>query len=235
MIVGTIGRASPPAFKEARMKLQLYFAPIACSMVPYINLTEAGADFEVLPVNMGRGQHNSPEYLKLNPKHKVPVLVVDGEPLTENVAINIWIARNFPAARLLPADPKQEIKAISLLAWCASGIHPALTPNNNPKRYCDMPGSEESVKQCAQKLLDENFTVADGLLEGREWFFDHFTAADSYFFWTFIRATRFDLKYLDLNRFTHCMAHLERMKQRPSVRKLLAFEKQTQEAFAKAA
>ena len=217
------------------MKLQLYYAPVACSMVPYINLTEAGADFEVIPVNMGKAQQMSPEYLKLNPKHKVPVLLIDGEPLTENVAINTFIARQFPKARLLPADPRQEIKAISLMAWCASGIHPALTPNNSPKRYCDMPGSDESVKQCAQKLLDENFTIADNLLAGREYFFDHYTAPDAYFFWTFIRATRFDLKYLDLNKFRNCMAFLERMKQRPSVQKLLAFEKQTQEAFAKAA
>jgi glutathione S-transferase len=217
------------------MKLQLYYAPVACSMVPYINLTEAGADFDVIPVNMGKGQQNSPEYLKLNPKHKVPVLVIDGQPLTENVAINVWIARNFPKAKLLPSDPMQEIKAISLMAWCASGIHPALTPNNNQKRYCDMPGSEESVKQCAQKLLVENFSVAEDLLKGREYFFDHFTAPDSYFFWTFIRATRFELKYMDLRKFTNCWSHLERMKQRPSVQKMLAFEKQTQEALAKAA
>jgi glutathione S-transferase len=217
------------------MKLTLYYAPVACSMVPYINLTEAGADFSVERVNMGKGQQNSPEYLKVNPKHKVPVLLIDGEPLTENVAINTWIARTFPKAKLLPADPMKEIKAISLMAWCASAIHPALTPNNNQKRYCDMPGSEESVKQCAQKLLDEHFTIADRLLAGREWFFDHFTAVDSYFFWTFIRATRFDLKYLDLNKFKNCMAHFERMKQRASVKKLLDFEKQVQGEFAKAA
>jgi glutathione S-transferase len=214
------------------MKLQLYYAPVACSMVPYINLTEAGADFDVVPVDMGKGRQRTPEYLRLNPKHKVPVLVIDGEPLTENVAINVWIARSFPQAKLLPAD---EPKAISLMAWCASGIHPALTPNNSPRRFCDMPGSEESVKQCAQQLLNEHFTLADGLLAGREWFFEHFTAADSYFFWTFIRAMRFELKYLDLSKFGNCMAHLARMKRRPSVQKLLAFEKQTQEAFANAA
>ena len=98
-----------------------------------------------------------------------------------------------------------------------------------------MPGSEESVKQCAQKLLDENFTIADAMLAGREWFFDHYTAVDAYFFWTFIRATRFELKYMDLGKFKNCHAHLERMKQRASVQKLLAFEKATQEAFAKAA
>ena len=174
------------------MTLQLYYTPVACSMVPYINLTEAQADFEVMPLNFSKGEHMSPEYLRLNPKHRVPVLMIDGEPLTENVAINLWIARTFPQAKLLPIDPKQEIKAISLMAWCASGIHPALTPNALPKRFCDAPDSEESVKQCAQKLLAEHFGIADSLLAGREWFFDHYTAPDAYFFWTFLRALRFD-------------------------------------------
>jgi glutathione S-transferase len=217
------------------MTLQLYYTPVACSMIPYINLTEAGADFEVMPINFSKGEHMSPEYLRLNPKHRVPVLMIDGEPLTENVAINLWIARTFPQAKLLPIDPKQEIKAISLMAWCASGIHPALTPNALPKRFCDAPDSEESVKQCAQKLLAEHFGIADTLLAGREWFFDHYTAPDAYFFWTFLRALRFDVKYLDLSKFQNCHAHLNRMKQRPSVEKLLAFEKQIQETFAKAA
>jgi glutathione S-transferase len=126
------------------------------------------------------------------------------------------------------------MKAISLLAWCASGIHPALTPNALPKRYCDLPGSEDNVKACAQRLLDESFGIADRLLAGRTWFFDHYTAVDAYFFWTFLRATRFGLQHLDLAKFEGCQAHLARMKERPSVQKLLAFEKQTQEAFARA-
>jgi glutathione S-transferase len=217
------------------MKLQLYYAPVACSMVPYINLTEAQAEFEVIPLNFAKGQHMSPEFLWVNPKHRVPVLMIDGEPLTENVAINLWIARTFPKAKLLPMDSKQEFKAISLLAWCASGIHPALTPNALPKRFCETPDSEESVKECAQKLLAEHYGIADQLLAGRDWFFDHYTAPDAYFFWTFLRAIRFQPKYLDLSKFPNCHAHLERMQQRPSVQKLLAFERQTQETFSKAA
>lgn len=48
----------------------------------------------------------------------------------------------------------------------------------------------------AQRLLDDHFTLADRLLPDRGWFFEHYTAADAYFFWTFMRATRFGLKYL---------------------------------------
>ena len=137
------------------MQLILYYAPNACSLVPYVTLTEAGAPFEVRPLNFRKSQHMMPEYLRLNPKHKVPVLVIDGMPLTENVAIQTWIARNFAAARLFPADPMQELKAISLLAWCASGIHPFLSRINSPTRVCDLPGAEESVRRLATQQLFE--------------------------------------------------------------------------------
>jgi len=214
------------------MKLTLYYAPNTCATVPYITLTEAGADFDVHNVNTRTGGNRTPRFLRLNPKHKVPVLIIDGEPLTENVAIQIWTNRQFPKAKLLPADPKEEIKAISLMAFCASGIHPHLTPNARPQNYCDLPDSEQSVKRVANKLLFEDFKVVEDLLAGREWFFPHFTACDAYFFWCFRRALSFKL---DLSAFGNCMAHFERMQQRPSAQKVIAYEKKVQDEFARAA
>ena len=214
------------------MKLTLYYAPMTCALVPYVTLTEAGADFDVRNINTRNGQNRSPEFLAVNPKHKVPVLVIDGEPLTENVAIQIWIARQFPGARLLPAEPGADIKAISLMGWFGSTIHPHLTPNARPQNYCDLPGSEESVKRVANKLLFEDLALADRLLSGRQWFFEHFTAPDAYFFWCFRRAMSFKI---DVSAFTNCVAHFEGVKQRASVQKVLAYEKQVQDEFARAA
>lgn len=214
------------------MKLTLCYAPQTCATVPFITLTEAGADFEVQNLNSRAGQLKSPEFLRLNPKHKVPVLIIDGEALTENLALQVWIARHFPAAKLLPADPGTEIKALSLMSFFGSGIHPHLTPNARPENYCDLPGSAESVKRVGNKLLFEDFAVVDKLLAGREWFFDHFTAPDAYFFWCFRRAVSFQL---DLTQFRNCTAHLERMHSRASVQKLIAHEKRVMAEFAKAA
>jgi glutathione S-transferase len=214
------------------MNLVLYYAPVTCALAPYVTLTEAKAEFEVRPVNMGKRQHMSPDYLKLNPKHKVPVLVVDGQILTESVAIQTWIARKYPAARLLPSDPWQELKAISIMSWCSSGIHPFLARINNTARVCDAPGAEDSVKRIAQEQLFENFAIAEDMLAGREYFFDHFTAFDAHFFWCFRRATQFKL---DMPRFKNGMAHFERMQTRDSVKKVLDYEKSVQAEFAKAA
>ncbi len=214
------------------MKLVLYYAPVTCAMAPYITLTEAGAAFEVRPVNLRKGQNRTPDYLAMNPKHQVPVLLIDGQPLTENVAIHFWINRNFPAAKSLPADPMQEVKALSLMSWCSSGIHPFLARINAPARVCDVAGAEPAVVRFAREQLFERFQIADDLLAGRDFFFDHFTAPDAHFFWCYRRATQFDL---DMAQFKHCTAHFERMKRRPSVQKLLAYEQQVQGEFAKVA
>lgn len=214
------------------MKLTLFFAPNTCAFVPFVALTEAGADFEVQPVNTRTNQHKSPEFLRLNPKHKVPVLLIDGYPLTENVAIQIWIDRQFPQVNLLPKDPMEQVKAISTMAWFASTVHPHLTPNIRPENYCDTPGSEEGVKRVARRLLAEDFAIAEERLAGREWFFDHFTAPDVYFFWCLRRAKSFKI---DLAAFPNCLAHFDRVAQRPSVQKVIAREKQILDAFAKAA
>jgi glutathione S-transferase len=214
------------------MEIVLYYAPITCALVPYVTLTEAEAEFEVRNLNYGKDQHKSADYLKLNPKHKVPLLVVDGQPLSENVAIQIWIARNFPQATLLPTAPWQELEAISLLAWCASGIHPYLSRINSPSRVCDLPDAGDSVRRLAKNQLFENYKIANDLLAGREYFFDHFTAVDTHFFWCFRRGSQFGL---DLSAFPNCLVHFEHVKSRSSVQKVLAHEKSVQEQFAKSA
>lgn len=126
----------------------------------------------------------------------------------------------------------QYVKALSVMSFCGSGIHPHLTPNARPENYCDLPNSADNVKKVAGKLLFEDFEVAEEMLEGREWFFDHFTAPDAYFFWCFRRAISFKL---DMSRFKNGMAHLERMHQRASVQKLVAHEQRVMAEFAKAA
>jgi glutathione S-transferase len=164
------------------MQITLYYAPIACSLVPYVTLTEANAEFDVRPINIRKKHHMSAEYLVLNPKHKIPLLIVDGQTLSENVAINLWISRTFPQANLLPSDPWDEAQAVSLLAWCASGIHPHLSRYNSPSKFCDVPGTEASVREIARQSLFDSFGIADKTLAGREYFFEHFTSADAYFF-----------------------------------------------------
>ncbi len=97
---------------------------------------------------------------------------------------------------------------------------------------CDLPDAADSVCRLANEYLSETFQIADEMLAGREYFFDHFTAPDAHFFWCCRRATQFEL---DLSVFPNCAAHFERMKGRASVEKVFAYEKEIQDAFANAA
>lgn len=203
------------------MKITLYFAPISCAIVPYITLTEAGADFEVQSINIRGQSQKLTEFNKLNPKHKVPFLIVDGAPLSENVAIQLWISRSFPAASLLPTDTWSETQAISLLAWFASGIHPNISRYNSPSKFCDVPGTEDSVKRIARESLLEAFKLVENLLIGKEYFLNEFCAADVYFFWVFRRTALFDFS---LDGFKNCNAHQKRILSRPSVQAAIAYE-----------
>ncbi|MEY2621732.1 MAG: hypothetical protein RIT26_1552 [Pseudomonadota bacterium] len=214
------------------MKLSLAFSPGACAIVPYILLKEAGADFETLNVNLAKGEHHQPEYLKINPKGKVPALIMGDTVITENVAIHVWIDRQFPQAGLMPADPMQYIHCLSILGWCGSGIHPKLTQQARPERYCDLPGSADRVKALGHEGMIEQYELAEEMLAGKTWFFnDRFSCADAYFYWTFRRGGAFGS---DLSRFKNCTAHRQRVEQRDSVKALLAHEEKVKAELARA-
>lgn len=214
------------------MNLTLYYAPIACPLVPLIALNESGEKFEVRPISLKNGQQKTPEYLKINPKGKVPTLVIDGEPLTENVAILTFLAGAFAKAKLLPADSRDSIRALSLMAFCASGIHPHLARINAPARFCDAPGSEDSVRRLAAAEVSKAFAVIEPMLAGREWVFGQWTAVDAYLFWVWRRAGQLKV---DRSPFRNLNAHGERMMQRPSVQRALAFEAEVLAQAEKAA
>ncbi|MFY0610778.1 MAG: glutathione S-transferase family protein [Hyphomicrobiaceae bacterium] len=211
----------PNANQGLSMSIKLYYAPYACSIVPLVAFSEANADVEVCPINIRKKHHMTTEYRALNPKHKVPLLVVDGRPLSENVAILLWISRRFPEAGLLPVGDWQQAQAISILGWCASGIHPHISRYNAPQKFCDLSGTQDSVRRLAERALRDSFQLANEQLAGRVYFFDRFSIADVYFFWCFRRTGMFDL---DLAEFPNCQTHFEKLLARRSIQEALEFE-----------
>jgi glutathione S-transferase len=131
------------------MKLELYFAPGACSFVPHVGLEATGAQFEPKLVKLHKGEQKAPEYLALNPNGQVPVLVVDGKPLNQIVAICDFIDRSFPKAGLLPTDPWKRSEALSQLAWMNNTAHTTFTHFFRPEKFADDAGAQAEVKKSA--------------------------------------------------------------------------------------
>ena len=100
--------------------IEFYFAPGACSFVPHVALeaikAATGESFEPKLVKLHKGENRTPEYLVLNPNAQVPVLVVDGKPLTQIVAICDYLDRRFPQVGLLPTETWARAQALSQLA-----------------------------------------------------------------------------------------------------------------------
>ena len=201
------------------MDITLYHSPGACSMATYISLLEAGANFDVKIISLKMKEQSNPDYAALNPKKKVPYLVVDGKGLSENIAMQSWIAETFADARLLPADSWDHKQALSYMGWFGAGIHPHLTRHFKPEKFCAKVDSHSDMKAMAKAMYMEQLAIAEAELTNKTWFFDHFTACDSYFFWIYERALE---EGFDLSGFEHCTAHDKRMHSRESVKKVLA-------------
>jgi glutathione S-transferase len=205
--------------KGKTMTITLYHAPGACSIAAYISLLEAGAEFDVALMSLAKKEQSSESYKVLNPKQKVPYLIVDGKGLSENTAILTWIASAYPEANLLPQDTFERARAISHMNCFSSGIHPHITRHFRTEKFCDIESVHGDIKAKAKAMLFEQMALVEQELDNRTWFFDHNTACDAYFFWVYDRALREDF---DLSEFRNCTAHYEAMKKRPNVQKALA-------------
>ena len=139
------------------MKLELYFAPGACSFVPHAGLeairAASGQEFTPKLVKLHKGEHKTPEYLQMNPNGQVPVLVVDGKPLTQIVAICDFLDRSFPQAGLLPTEPWARSQALSQLAWMNSTPHTTFTRVFFPERFAESEAARTEVKQKAAETF----------------------------------------------------------------------------------
>ena len=156
--------------------LQLYFSPGACSFVPHVGLEAAKAQFEPKLVKLHKGEQRTPEYLAMNPNGQVPVLVVDGKPLTQIVAICDFLDRHFPDAQLLPQDAWERAQALAQLAWMNSTPHTTATRFFFPERYAESEAARAEVKARATadfrgylarlqgSLADKSFPFRDAYL-----------------------------------------------------------------------
>ncbi len=128
------------------MSLKLYFSPGACSFVPHALLEMTGAAFEPQIVKLAAGEQKTPEYLAMNPRAQVPVLVVDGFPLTQVVAITTYLNDTFPAAHILPKDALAKSKVMSTLAWMNNTFHPTFTHVFRSEKFAQTEAGIADVK-----------------------------------------------------------------------------------------
>jgi len=203
--------------------LALYYAPGACSTASHIGIEESGARYEARAISLASGEQRSEAYLKINPRGRVPALELGGTILVENTAILTYLAKKYPAARLLPADVLDEARCISTMAWFASTVHPSFTHINRPERFADDPAAHANIKETGRRNFRANLQEIDGLLKGKDWMMGaQYTVCDPYALIFYGWGVRIGLPMKELAAYT---AFKDRMLARPAVRKILELEK----------
>ncbi|MDR3452387.1 MAG: glutathione S-transferase family protein [Rhodoferax sp.] len=128
------------------MSLKLYYAPGACSFVPHTLLEATGEPYEPMMVKIHKGEHYEQPYKSVNPRSQVPVLVDDGEVITQIVAIVTYLAERFPGMGFLPAEPLAKARVLETLAWMNNTVHPTFTHIFMPQKFADNPAVHGDLK-----------------------------------------------------------------------------------------
>ncbi|HEX9169219.1 MAG TPA: glutathione S-transferase N-terminal domain-containing protein, partial [Roseiarcus sp.] len=120
--------------------LTLFYATNTCALASHIALEESGAAFDTRWIDFGGAEQTKPEYLKINPKGRVPALSTDHGVLTETPAILAYIAQTHPKAKLAPLDDPfafAELQAFN--AYLCATLHVAHAHRARGYRWADDP------------------------------------------------------------------------------------------------
>jgi len=203
--------------------LTLYYATNTCALASHIALEEAGAAFETRWVDFGAAEQTKPEYLKINPKGRVPALVTEHGVLTETPAILAYIAQRYPEAGVAPLDdPFAFAELQAFMSYLCATVHVAHAHRARGYRWADDPAAFEAMKKKVPQSVGACFALIEkGMLRGPWVMGDAYTIADPYLF---TLARWMELDGVDPNAFPRVLDHRDRMAERPAVRRALNSE-----------
>jgi glutathione S-transferase len=202
--------------------MKLYFSPLACSLATRIALYEAGAPADFVEVDSktkltGDGR----DFRAVHALGLVPTLELEPGPdsaalvLTENAAILQYVAGQFPAARLAPADAWGRARLQQWLCFIGTELHKAIyLPLLDRKAPAE-------VKAYALTKVSSRLGWLSDQLGDRPFLMDHFTVADAYLFavlnWSSVTP-------VDLGAYPRLRAYQQALRRRPSIARAFAEE-----------
>lgn len=203
--------------------LTFYYAPGTCAMATHLALEYAGAPYEAVRLDFKQQQQRSPEYLRLNPKGRVPALATDRGVLTETPALLQYVAQSFPQARLAPLDDAFLLAQMNAFnSYLCSTVHVNHAHKGRGSRWVD--GDDEAaiaaMKKKVPQTMSESFAlIEEQMLKGPWVLGEAFSTSDLYLY-TIERWLEGDA--VDVNRFPRVADHMRRMDAQPQVQKVVA-------------
>ena len=211
--------------------LVLYHFPGACSQVCVFALEHADLPYELQLVDLRSNEQSEPPYMTISPLGKVPALIVDGVVLTENAAIQTYIAALRPEAGLFPVNdsPLMAGRQQAGLSFCGGTLHPIVRGLANPARITE--GDPEGVRRKSTYLANKSFGYAESRLAARGWWLDSWSLVDVYLNWAVSVAAA---SGFDFAPFPVLGSLRARLSQQPAFQRMLAIDEQATATLAAA-
>ncbi|KQP17683.1 glutathione binding-like protein [Pseudorhodoferax sp. Leaf267] len=205
--------------------IELHYWPTPHGWKISIMLEECGMPYRMVPVNIGRGEQFTPEFVALiNQHHKMPAIVDDEPPsgrdpltVTESGAILVYLAEK--SGKFLPAEGVERLQVMQWLMWQIGGLGPMASQNGHFLQYAteDVPYAIDRYGKEVRRLygvLDKQLAHTGQHVAGAA-----FSIADIAVL-PWIRLHK--AQQIDLADYPHVAHWSERVMQRPGVQRGLA-------------
>jgi glutathione S-transferase len=202
--------------------LKLYYAPHTCALASHIALEQAGAEYAAVRVNFADKEEESAEYLRMNPKGRVPTLVTSRGILTETPAILQFICQTYPEAGLAPLDDVFETARMNAFnSYLCSTVHVAHAHRLRGTRWADDPLAIAAMQKKVPQSVGDSFAVIESELQGPWVLGERYSISDIYLF---TLAQWLEADGVNPAQFPRVVDHRSRMLANPSVAKIVAAE-----------
>ena len=200
------------------MAITLYdYAPSPNCQRVEIALHEKGLSYELEPIDLKKREQKKPEFLKLNPYGKVPVIIDGQKVLFESYIINEYLDETYPTPPLMPKDPYKRARIRVLADYGINYIQPQYWAIRG-ELYVKTDDGERDWKLIEEttKQLRELLQYLEHEISNKEYFMGEFSLLDIALVPRFLRMEMFDV--LPATSIPRLGSWLQRMKERPSVK-----------------
>ncbi len=161
--------------------IDLYYWPTPNGHKITMFLEEAGLDYEIKPIDIGRGAQFEPDFLKIAPNNRMPA-IVDHEPADGGAPISVFESGAIlqylaeKTGQFLPSDLRGRTEVMQWLFWQMGGLGPMLGQNHHFKVY-----APEPLPYAIERYVNETtrlYNVLNRRLADREFVAGAYSIAD---------------------------------------------------------
>ncbi|KAE8376678.1 hypothetical protein BDV26DRAFT_265166 [Aspergillus bertholletiae] len=194
--------------------IKFLYSPDACSIIPHILLHETKTSFELIRIEMEGTDLSFPEsFRKINPKSRVPVIVLGDEVITEVPAISTIVSSLAPRAHLLGRTPVDTARVHEWMNYVAGTVHAGgISHVFRPGRWTVSTEEKDldMIKRRGLEIMRNCFSLIEERLVGEYAVGQDFTAADAFLYFAYRWGVTAEIEMPVYARFTELAQKVER-------------------------